>query len=381
MPPQPGTISGVPSDADLLTRFCHDILVSLARSDQRRWAEVYVRGLLTVAGRKSIRRISEHVVGGGAEQGLQQFLNQSPWRAEPVRRRLADRLTAALRPTAWVVAETVFPKNGSSSVGVGRQYVPSAGRVMNAQVGLTVAVAGEGGAVPVDWRLLLPPEWDADASRRARAHLPPSVRHRGRWDHLGDMLDEMTGGWGLAPLPVVVDARHEGVVEPLLQLLEQRGLRYVVQVTPGVAVGAGRNAGTLAAESVRQGGTTVNWRGGGGPVCRYVLSTTGAGRVTTARHRPVRHLLAEWRSGAQRPASLWLTNLGAPRVLELLGLSRVLPLVAEEVGALASDHGLVDFEGRSFRGWHHHVTLVSVAYGHALLERMPGLEEQRSYYA
>jgi SRSO17 transposase len=99
--------------------FCDDVFASIPRADQRRWAEVYVRGLLRVPGRKSIRRICEHVLGMPADQCLQQFLNQSPWSWEPVRRALAFRI-AGTRPKALVVEDAVFPKAGSSSVGVAR---------------------------------------------------------------------------------------------------------------------------------------------------------------------------------------------------------------------------------------------------------------------
>src|SRR6266498_3104451 len=127
---------------DEISEFCRRHLSSLPRSDQRRWGEVYVRGLISVPGRKSIKRICDHVVGWRADQSLQQFINQSPWRWEPVRCALAHAVSVVVRPRAWVVTEVVFPKHGSSSVGVARQFAPSAGRVLNCQLGLAVSAAG-----------------------------------------------------------------------------------------------------------------------------------------------------------------------------------------------------------------------------------------------
>src|SRR4051812_38071252 len=87
-------------DAAELSEFCQEHLSSLARSDQRRWGEVYIRGLVSVPGRKSIKRISDYVVGWRADQCLQQFINQSTWRWEPVRRTLAQTVTSMVRPRA-----------------------------------------------------------------------------------------------------------------------------------------------------------------------------------------------------------------------------------------------------------------------------------------
>src|SRR5919197_671694 len=100
-----------PPSEDELSGFCQQLFDSMPRSDQRKWGEVYVRGLLTVPGRKTIRRISDHVAGGSVDQCLQQFVNQSPWRWEPVRRALALR-AMEIRPQAWVVQEAAFPKAG-----------------------------------------------------------------------------------------------------------------------------------------------------------------------------------------------------------------------------------------------------------------------------
>src|SRR5882762_6976453 len=109
-------------DVTTLSEFCDRVFMSLIRSDQRRWGEVYVQGLVSVPGRKSIRRISEMVVGYDADQSLQQFVNQSPWAWEPVRQALAEQMARMLRPQALVIQEVVFPKNGDSSVAVARQY-------------------------------------------------------------------------------------------------------------------------------------------------------------------------------------------------------------------------------------------------------------------
>ncbi|HEX6355565.1 IS701 family transposase [Actinophytocola sp.] len=370
-----------------LSGFCRERLSPLTRSDQRRWGEVYIRGLITVPGRKSIRRISDYVVGWRADQCLQQFVNQSTWQWEPVRRNLAEYVTGLVVPKAWVVSEAVFPKNGASSVGVAKQYAPSAGRILNCQLGLTVQLAGDSASCPVNWRLLLPRCWDTDEPRRERAHVPTAQRHRPYWSYLLDAVDEMTVGWDLAPAPVLVDASDQGDVELLLRGLEDRGLRYLVQVAPHLPARPARprapggrvpSVGELALLAVRPAASTLNWQTrteARAATTRFVASPV-PGEVETPRlvgtavhrhrHRPPRHLLVQWTVGRSRPRATWLTNLNVARLPQLIDLVKLSARAGDHLGRMHDDVGLRHFEGRSFRGWHHHVTMSSIAYAYRL---------------
>ncbi|WP_309110609.1 transposase [Saccharothrix sp.] len=390
-----------PSDLSTLSEFCEELFTTLGRSDQRRWAEAYVRGLLVVPGRKSIRRISELVVGRDADQSLQQFVNQSPWAWEPVRRRLAERIGQAMRPRAWVVREAVFPKNGDNSVGVARQYAPTAGRMLNCQRAVGVFLAGDEGAGAVDWRLVMPKSWDHDADRRAKTRVPEDERSRPVWQYLLDAFDEMTGNWGLPAAPVVVDLSSDPGVFPLLSGLEERGMRYLAQVStampllpvnlvggPG-AVGSRnqpRTVGQLVAAAARRGRSTLSWRDertGAVSTSDFVVATL-PGHAAMGDGRPgrlpwLRHVLAEWPVGQVRPSAVWLTNLGAAGIREMVSLLRAAGHADTEVARLAEEFGLRHFEGRSFPGWHHHVTLVSAAHGFRLLQELEraGYPEER----
>jgi SRSO17 transposase len=298
-----------------LTEFCAELFGSIARSDQRKWGEVYVRGLLGVSGRKSIRRICDQAIGAPTQQGLQQFVNQSPWKWEPVRRALARRV-ADPRPKAVVIVDTVFPKNGDSSVGVARQYAKSTGRTLNCQLGLAGFLVNRHVGYAVNWRLRLPRSWDEDPGRRNRARLPAEERHLPRWRHLLDMVDEMTVGWGLRTAPVVLDAGDDDDVLPLLRGLRDRGLPFVIRVPEHI----GLAHPDLRAHRVLAG------------------SSPGTGQV-------------------------WLTNLSSAHpgaLAELVTSAR--RAKQEGLPRLRDDFGLGHFEGRSFAGWHHHLTLVSVAH-------------------
>jgi SRSO17 transposase len=383
-------------NADELSHFCEELFRHLPRSDQRRWAEVYTRGLITVPGRKSIRRISDHTVGRRADQCLQQFVNQSPWRWEPVRRGLAHRFAAAVRPRAWLVEEVVFPKNGDRSAGVSKQYSTSARRMLNCQLGLAVLIAGDDAATAVDWRLMLPPCWDGDAVRRTEAHVPPNERHVPRWQSVVDAVAKPAGSWQLPAMPVVMDARHATDVEPLLRGLEERGLRYLIRVgertparpaTPFWTAGRARmpTVGELVTPAARPATTTMNWRDrmDATPVtARFSTSLVpcghpngGPARISPrSPHRPARSVLAEWPASGDRPRRFWINNLGDIRLPDLIALTTLPSQATMEIDRMRAELGLRCFEGRSFRGWHHHVTLVSAAH---LYRTMQHLDAER----
>ena len=210
-----------------LVAFAAEMFEPLARADQRRWGEVYLRGLMLDGKRKSIQPMAERLPDGN-EQALQQFVSQSPWDWRPVRQRLATQMTAAVDPDAWIVDDTGFPKFGTASVGVARQYSGTLGKVANCQVGVSIHAATDQASCPLDWRLFLPESWDQDAARRRAAHLPETVHHRPKWQLVLDMVDELSG-WGLHPPVVVADAGYGDSGELRLGL-EARGLAYVVQV-------------------------------------------------------------------------------------------------------------------------------------------------------
>jgi hypothetical protein len=352
-----------------LIDFAAEMLLDLPRADQRRWGAIYLEGLLSLPGRKSIRRMSEVIAGGGADQGIQQFLNQSPWDWAPVRRNLARYATSILKPRAWVVTEVAVAKNGRSSVGVERQYAPSLGRVLNCQRGLGVFLAGDRGAVPVDWRLLLPPSWDADERRRGRAHVPAGERHRSPQEYLLEMLGEMTGEWGLYQLPVVVETGPEPDVEPLACALQERGHHYLIRMPAGASVVHGEPV--TPRRTV--GGSSLAWHDGGqAGASQFVVQHLPRPPRTSAGwwRSPGQSVLTRWLPGRRRPSDVWLTDLGSLRLPQLVDLARVRHRVGADLDRLSRDFGFGHFEGRSFRGWHHHATLVSLAQAFDLGRRL-----------
>jgi SRSO17 transposase len=192
-----------------LEAFVDDIFESLPRQDQRARGACYLRGLMLEGRRKSVEPMAARLGGEIHYQALHHFVAASPWDWRPVRRRLAEMLVTALEPTAWAVDDTGFPKDGTCSVGVQRQYSGTLGKTANCQLGVSVNAVTEQASCPLDWRLFVPEHWDEEAmaERRAACRVPGSVRHRPKWQLGLDMLDELAV-WGLVPPVLVSDAGY-----------------------------------------------------------------------------------------------------------------------------------------------------------------------------
>ena len=341
-----------------------------------------------MTGRKTIRRMAEQVGGRSVEQALQQFVNQSPWDSSAVRNSLTWAVDGMLPSVAWVVQEIEFAKDGRNSVGVASQFVSREQRTVNCQVALTIWAGAAQGSVPANWRLMLPQAWDGDIERRSKAHVPISARHLPCWEHILDSVDEMVGPWNLAPRPVVGDRRYDRQLAALVAGLEDRCLDYAFRVDDRTPVtgqtrrGVRLTAGALARSADR---TLVTMPAPGDPggtrghrphsiVVAQVMVPAAAAPSCTSPGRPrPRRIVARWPHGREHPVQLWLTNLPAAPVPELIGILDVAQRATRDLDRLRSESGLDHFEGRSFRGWHHHVTLASVAHAYRVLEEQrPG---------
>jgi SRSO17 transposase len=389
-----------------LEAFADDIFASLPRTDQRARGQCYLRGLMLEGRRKSIEPMTARLGGEVHYQALHHFVAVSPWDWRPVRRRLAERLVGELAPTAWAVDDTGFPKDGEHSVGVQRQYCGTLGKTANCQLGVSVNAVTEAASCPLSWRLFLPESWDEDAERRAACHLPDSVHHRPKWQLVLDMVDEL-GTWDLVPPVLVADAGY-GEVGEFRQGLEDRQIGYVVQVkadtsaypeqtrpTTAPYTGRGRrpqpryrdkptSLTQLALAAGQSAGVELIWRRGskGLQRSRFLCLRVRPAGITPRRQAaaraegvgwelPVCWLLVEWPADKAEPVKYWLSNLPETTPLvELVRLGKLRWRIEQDYRELKGALGLDHFEGRSFGGWHHHVTLVSVAHGFLTLERL-----------
>ncbi|MFI5528749.1 IS701 family transposase [Kitasatospora sp. NPDC051853] len=355
-----------PAD-DVLTELAADVFSPLRRRDQRLKAEQYLHGLLHARGRKSMRNIAATLAGPAAEQGLQHFISNSTWDWQLVRARLARHLDRVSPPEAWVVQPLHIPKAGNQSAGVETRYVPEYGQVMSGQQAFGVWFADREGSTPVNWRLYLPPSWVGDPVRRSRTEIPEEVAE----EHPeACAVAAVTGlrGWGLGTRPVLLDARLPEL-RPVLGRLRAEHMPVLARTTgsarfevadPAVpGYGAGPVAAQRIVEAVRGLRRPVAWTDpAGGWGTRTSLYVQVRVRFPQGGEAV---LLGEWRDPHRPPVQLWVSTLADTPGEELVRLSKLSRRVARDTAEEGSRVGLRDFEGRSFPGWHRHMTLASVA--------------------
>jgi SRSO17 transposase len=389
---------------------------ALPRKDQRAKGELYLRGLLTDGQRKSMQPMAERL--GVDHQGLQQFVTSSTWKYETVRASVARWGVEAIGPDAYVIDDTGFPKDGKASPLVARMYSGTLGKTANCQIGVSVQLVTDAASLAANWRLYCPTSWD-DATiddpaaaeqvrtRRVRSGVPDEVRYREKWRLALDMLDQMTGDWGLPKRPVSADAGYGDVTEFRL-CLEERHYFYVVAVrettsaypvdaVPELPASTGRgrppkprylsdasNLRDLALAVGRDALVEVTWRHGtrktkDNPTAA-LTSTFLALKVRPANRDiprdpdgslPSRWLLVEWPDDKDEPTDYWLSNMDDDIPLaELVRLAKIRWLIEHDYRELKAGLGLDHFEGRSFTGWHRHVTLTVLAQAFCTMLRL-----------
>lgn len=400
-----------------LADFTAEMLGGLPRKDQRAAGELYVRGLLADGQRKSMVPMAERL--GIDHQRLQQFITSSTWDYAAARRNVARWFAASFPVEALVIDDTGFPKDGDASPCVARQYSGTLGKTANCQVGVSVHLAGEHASCAADWRLFCPESWDDAAladpvaaagarRRRERAGIPAGVRHREKWRLALDMIDEMTGpgGWGVleeittagGARPVMAADIGYGDNALFRQELTARGWQYAVAVKgsttahDGGAVPETRPYGgrgqppkpacpdppvTLRQLALAHATQVqpVTWRQGtktskDNPAAAMTswflaIRVRPASRHiprTADRSLPACWLLAEWPPGAEEPCGYWLSTLPEDTpIAELVRLAKIRWRVEHDYRELKTGLGLDHFEGRSYLGWHRHVTLAVLA--------------------
>ncbi|GHB10576.1 MULTISPECIES: IS701 family transposase [Streptomyces] len=377
--------AGVPGDGAHMQPFMDEVFRAFGRSEQRRWAQTYLWALIHVSGRKTPRRIAlASPLPSAAARGLHQFVNVSPWDWVPVRRRLARLVAARTTPLAWTVTELIIPKRGEHSAGVHRRVDTATGRTVNCQRALGLFLVSGTQSYPVDWSLVLGGAWESDRERRRRARIPGTERARTAADHVVRFAAEVTAQPQLPRLPWVLDlTRCEDVAGVLAGLARLRA-DVVCEVSAEQQVLTGQHAAVVSTVSalmeVRHARQTHVLRGQtpDGRV-RAVPVHTHAGAVGLPRpgnagdagSRPYRAVERPDPDGRQ-PARYWLTTLAGRRVEENLRLARSHAAALSATATLVQRFGLLDFEGRSFPGWHHHMTMASAAHVYQHLFGAPG---------
>ena len=380
-----------------------DVVLSMGRKERRQHAEEYIRGLLMDGERKSIEPMADRLPDGDV-QALQQFVSQSPWPTKEVRASLARKVEGefVVEPY-WLVDEVSFPKQGKHSVGVARQYCGALGKTANCQVAVTLDLGTEESSTPLNWALYLPEQWINDPVRRKKAGIPEEIIFKTKTELALDLIDEVRA-WGLQDRLVLTDSGYGDSYE-FRQGLRNRELDYVAQVSgeltawtedphpaePPMKRGgkiprkrlyakelpATRSLCQIAKDLPSSSWKTITWREGTkGPLSSrfarvVVWMATGLMEGRTMRV-PSEELLIEWPGGTNEPRKYWLSSL-SPHQTSFRALVRKAKgrfRVDQDYEEMKGEVGLDHFEGRSWQGWHHHVTLVTLAYAFLMLERM-----------
>jgi SRSO17 transposase len=390
-------------------QFVSLIAQQLGHSDRVEPFRGYCTGLLLPVKRKSVEPMAAQLAPTrvrSEHQRLHHFVADAAWSDSAVLAAVRDYVLENVvprvgAPEALLIDDTGFPKQGTHSVGVARQYCGQLGKQDNCQVAASISLANEAFSLPVAYQLYLPKEWAEDPERRKLAKVPEKVAFATKPTLALQLLEQLQGVAGLPKL-VVVDAGY-GVDTAFRQRLTTLGFSYVVGITGTVSVWpegqtplppkpwSGRglkpkrlrrdaehqplSARALAMQLPRRRFHTVTWREG----TNSVLSSRFAALRVRCAHRdhlrvephPEQWLLIEWPTGEAAPTKYFLSTLPAATALkELVRVAKLRWRIERDYQELKQELGLGHFEGRSWRGFHHHASLCIAAYAFLLAQRI-----------
>ena len=367
----------------------------------------YSVGLLTAHGRKSVEPLAAATTPARVSQqhqSLLHFVGQAPWSDDAVLAKVLQLTLPAIERhgaiEAWIIDDTGFPKKGKHSVGVARQYCGQLGKQDNCQVAVAMSIANHHASLPIAWRLYLPEDWSNDAERRRKAGVPADVTFKTKPQIALEQIEHACES-GIARGVVLMDAGY-GADTGLRDGVTALGLPYAAGIGPNTSVwapgtaplppkpwsGKGRPTTRLRRDAEHQpvavkalalslpkdAWKTIAWREGANDA---LTSRFARVRVRPAHRdynlsepRPEEWLLIEWPEGEDEPLKYWLSTLAADIGFEkLVDMTKLRWRIERDYRELKQELGLGHYEGRGWRGFHHHATLCIAAYGFLVSER------------
>lgn len=352
---------------------------------------MYACGILGDGERKSVEPIAARACADPEEvdnvhRKLLYFLGRSVWDDRAVRREAARYAIEAVQErepiTTWIVDDTGFLKQGDDSVGVQRQYTGSAGKITNCQIGVSLAVASSTEHLPLDFELYLPESWANDPQRREQARIPDDVAFKTKITLALDMIERARKA-GIPGEIMLADAAY-GDSNDFRNGVRRLGFDFAVGVQSSVrVVRLDRNdrinekpesVAALVQRLGRKAFRKVTWRDATktklcSRFCFVRVKTTHNDGQPLSDHEPL-WLIAEWLDGEDKPSKFLLTTL-ARRMSrkQIVRLCKERWRTERMYEDLKGELGLDHFEGRSFPGWHHHVSVVLCCYAFVVAER------------
>lgn len=357
----------------------------MGHADRKRPLKDYCTGLVMPLERKSVEPLAALTSPGHAcaqHQSLLHFVGSSPWSDEAV---LAE-VRAMVLPSmeregpieAWIIDDTATAKKGKHSVGVAHQYCGQLGKQTNCQASVSLSLANHHASLPVAWRLYLPREWSEDCERRKKAGVPRDIGFKTKPQIAFEQILAACDA-GLPRGDVLMDAGY-GKDSGLRTRLTELGLTYVAGILPQTRLWAeGRrkphSAATLARSLPGEAWKEVQWREGTG---KRLSSRFARIRVRAAHSKALpaddprseEWLLLEWPKGEKKPTKYTLTTLAKDiSFARMVDRAKLRWRIERDYQELKQEVGLGHFEGRGWRGFHHHATLCIATYGFLVSEK------------
>jgi SRSO17 transposase len=379
----------------------------IGHADRARPLRDYCLGLMMPCERKSVEPMAAATAPertAAQHQSLLHFVGEGRWSDEMVLAKVREMVLPSIERhgpiEGWIIDDTGFPKKGTHSVGVARQYCGQLGKEDNCQVAVSLSLANAHASLPVAYRLYLPQDWTKDRDRLRKAGVPEEVGFKTKHEIALDQIRHACAS-SLPRGVVLMDAGY-GNNSDLRAAITALELTYVVGILSNTTLwapgsgplpaktwsGRGRpptllrrdaahrplSVKALALGLPKSAWRTVTWREG---TAEHLSSRFARVRVRVARRdfrrnksRPEEWLLIEWPKGESEPTKYWLSTLPESTTLQrLVYLAKLRWRIERDYQELKQEVGLGHFEGRGWRGFHHHASLCIAAYGFLISER------------
>lgn len=387
--------------------YMEHLAAGLGHADRSTGLKGYCTGLMLPGARKSVEPMAARIDprhASARHQSLHHFVAKAAWSDAEMFKRVSQQVVPKMDFSAggfWIIDDTGFPKKGKHSVGVARQYCGVLGKQDNCQVAVSLSLANDEASLPVAYRLYLPKDWARDRKRRAIAGVPAEIKFATKTEIALAQLERLLAE-GAPKHCVLADAGY-GVDASFRGRLDELGMPYVVGITSAVVVWppgvnplppkryAGRGRPLVAPRRTRErqpqsvkalaeglpasAFQTISWREGTNAPLRGRFAAVrvrhAGGNAGRARLRAEQWLLIEWPRGDAEPLKYFLSNLPADTAInDLVAKAHMRWRIERDYQDLKQELGLGHYEGRGWRGFHHHACLCIAAYGFLVSERL-----------
>ena len=393
--------------SDRFEQYMEHLAEGLGHADRRAGLRGYCTGLMLPLSRKSVEPMAARVDplhASAKHQALHHFVAKAEWNDDEMLRRVAQWVVPQMdlsRGGFWIIDDTGFPKQGTHSVGVARQYCGMLGKQDNCQVAVSVSLACEEGSLPVAWRLYLPHEWADDAARRNKAGVPAEVRFATKPQIALQQLEALLAEGRAAALRLgrrrlrgryrlSAAAERVGIAVRGRHHLGRGRLATRCRATAGQAL---QRQGSAAGDAAPHGAAAADERQGVGKAlpasafpndqlarrhqrdsqrslrgvarspCGRQFRTGAAATPGVAAHRVA--------AGQDEPTKYWLSTLPEDSAInDLVSAAHLRWRIERDYQDLKQEFGLGHYEGRGWRGFHHHASLCIAAYGFLMAQRL-----------